>query len=134
MNPSSQAEYPFPALASPTTDGDLSATAMDQDGAVQSPPGVPIAKPKERRASRPTRFTELERIESAPEGPHHDAPRMKPQDIASPLSHGQVVNMLPEAVAASEVEDGKKGKGKKLRKGGNKLVKKSRVASSSGGK
>lgn len=36
--------------------------------------------------------------------------------------------MLPEAVESPELEGGGKGKGKKLRKSGNKLVKKSRVA------
>jgi hypothetical protein len=44
--------------------------------------------------------------------------------------------MFPEAVVAvPEAGDGKKSKGtKKPRKSGNKLVKKSRVASSAGGK
>jgi hypothetical protein len=44
--------------------------------------------------------------------------------------------MFPEAVvpATEAADDGKKTKGKKPRKSGNKLVKKPRVASSAGGK
>lgn len=96
------------------------------------PPGFvpPPAKYKDRRTSRTTRFTELERIESHVEPLDH--PRSEPAPIAAPerIPRMQFVNAFPEpAGPLSEVSSSKsKSKSKKLIKGGGKLLKKSRTA------
>lgn len=114
-------DFPFPAVA------EVAPTMEDQN---ISPAGTgrSVAKPKDRRQARSARFTELERIESVNDGPGPEAvSKPKALDIVPVVKSEQVINVFPEAtsVVTSDASS-EKHRGKKLRKGGKKLLKKSR--------
>ncbi|KAH8173348.1 hypothetical protein LIA77_07603 [Sarocladium implicatum] len=134
--PKSPVGFPFPEVASPEAETYISTPDEEPKNLQSQTSSGPSKSMETRRAARPTRFTELERIESSsPQEVHKVATSSTFEDVSSPAaSHKQVVNTLPEAVESPEVGDGSKGKGKKSRKGGNKLVKKQRGGRSAGGK
>lgn len=124
--PMAQPEFPLNAtvVALPSPDAELPSPSPLIEGV--TPTFVTPGKFKDRRVSKTTRFTELERIDSNVEPTYFDHPQSQPPPAA--VLQPEIVNVFPEPVAEVAAAPTKsKSKSKKLTKGGGKLVKKSRA-------